>query len=194
MSRVLSFVLALFALAACQTESASVAGGGGGGGATPAARPAAAADPLFPDLPRAVSPRPSGACYNESEIRAEEMVRLRTQMMLAGLTCRGSFGAQDVFAVYQTFIVAQQASIRDAQNTIGRMLSRYQGGSPGRLYDTFQTQMANNEQRQLLNHGAGNFCFQFENKFNRAAQFSPTELNSYLDRAVQQYQSDYPSC
>ena len=189
MTRALSLVLTFFLLAACQTESASVVDS-----SPPQTRPTTPANAMFPDLPRAMPPRPAGACYDEPEIRAEEMVRLRTQMMLAGLTCRGSFQTPDVFGVYQAFIVSQQSAIRDAQTTLGRFLSRYQGGSPGRLYDTFQTELANNEQRQLLTHGAGNFCFQFEDKFNRAAQFTPADLSSYLDQAVQRYQGEYPGC
>ena len=114
--------------------------------------------------------------------------------MLAGLTCRGSFRSADPFGAYQGFIVSQQGAIRDAQNTLGSWLSRYQGGSPGRLYDTFQTEMANNLQRQMLTQGTGTFCQRFESKFNLASQFTPATLSGYLDQAVTRYGSSYPSC
>ncbi|MCB9947795.1 MAG: hypothetical protein H6842_08195 [Rhodospirillaceae bacterium] len=196
MIRSLCIGLALvLVVAACQTDRSSVASRAGTTTARTGTSVAAqSANAMFPDLPQAIQPLPQGACLSDDEIRADQFILLKTQMMLVGLTCNGAYSDPNVFGHYQDFISTHAGTIRSAQQTMASLLARYRGGNPNRLFDTYATSYSNNESQVMNQVSAGRYCQLIRDRFYRASGFSAAEMQSFLGQAVQQNRAHYQSC
>ena len=192
MKAVIAAIALSFVLAACLSE-----------GSSPAPAPVASAPPrvaagggLFPDLGEF---RPlitqSGGCVTDQEIVAEQFISLRTSMMVTGLTCRSAFQSEgDVFGTYQQFTVDNAQRLRETQNLIGRYLARYQPGNSNRLFDTYQTSLANDEALLVTEVSAARYCQAQREIFYRLAEATPDELEAILSQAVERNRDAYLIC
>ena len=158
--------------------------------------PRIAGDVLFPDLQEFV-PRitAAGGCVTDAEITAEQFIAIRTSMMVTGLTCRGVYDDVDnLFGTYQQFTVDNAQRLRETQTLIGRYLSRHQRGHFARLFDTYQTSLANEEALLVTEVSAGRYCQAQRERFFRLARATPEELEEILDQAVERYRDQYALC
>lgn len=137
---------------------------------------------------------PSGACMTEEEIAAEQTIRLHTAMMVTGLTCHGFYRDPALFEHYQTFTDEHGRRLGAAQDTIGAFLSRYRSGNGNRLFDTYQTQIANAESRLVADASAPTYCRLRRDQYFTAADFSEVDLDAYVDLMVDQHRESYRVC
>lgn len=156
---------------------------------------AAARDPMFPDLVAfAPTNHPAGSCVTEDELVADQFIRLHTEMMVAGLTCQGAYGDPGLFTKYAEFTRDHQDRVRDSQSVLADFLGKYMSGNQNRLFDTYRTEMANDESQLVIDVSAGRYCQAMRDKFYAAADFGTGDLDSYLDEALAHYRSKYQVC
>ncbi|MCA8906522.1 MAG: hypothetical protein KDA64_01250 [Rhodospirillaceae bacterium] len=159
-------------------------------------QPPRSGDSLFPDLAE-FQPHitEGGGCVTDREITAEQFIAFRTAMMVTGLTCRRAYNAdEDVFGTYQQFTVDNAQRLRETQNLIGAYLARYRPGNSSRLFDTYQTELANAEALLVTSVSASRYCQAQRERFYRLAEASPDELERILDLAVERYRDTYELC
>lgn len=151
--------------------------------------------PLFPALPQqAASAHPANACLTADEAAAHHVIRLHTELMVTGLTCRSYFADDRLFDHYQTFTFAHQDSLRASQGTLGRYLARYQSGNSNRLFDNYRTLMANNESRLVQALSASRYCEARRDQFYAASTLDREQMADYLTRAAELYRDSYTPC
>ncbi len=190
--RRLAFVLAAALLAgACQTDKSprqSIA--------TPATPPAAPSLRTALAEPVTFSPigHPDGACMTEEEMAAEQAIRLHTSMMVTGLTCHGFYREPALFDRYQQFTVEHQRRLGNAQNTIAGFLARYRSGNRNRLYDTYQTQVANAESRLVADATAPTYCRLRRDQYYTAADFTQADFDAFVELMVDHHRNSYRTC
>ncbi len=151
-------------------------------------------DPLFPEVAQFEPAHPPGSCVGDEEIRADQFIKLHTEMMVTGLTCREPFRDPTLFSHYQTFTTEHQEMIRESQRTLGRFLGRYRSGNSNRLFDTYRTKVANGESQALMDVSATRYCAAYRDKFYSVARFDEVELEAYLDQAADRYRHRYEVC
>lgn len=140
-------------------------------------------DTLFPQLAEASRYHPADSCASEEAVRADLLTRLRAEMMITGLTCRGHFGEEAVFDRYMDFMVDHQTAIRDSQRTLGRFIGSYSRGSQSRLFDTYITRLANDESQLVIDLSATQYCAARQAQFYAVSDFeSDEELDAYIDQ------------
>ncbi len=137
---------------------------------------------------------PSGACMTEEEIAAEQTVRLHTAMMVTGLTCHSFYREPALFDHYQQFTVEHEGSLGAAQNAIGGFLARYRSGNRNRLFDTYQTEVANAESRLVADASAPTYCRLRRDQYFTAANFTEVDLGAYVDLMVDHHRESYRVC
>lgn len=151
--------------------------------------------PLFPELPmQAASVHPANGCLTADEAAAHHIVRLHTELMVTGLTCRAYFEDEGLFDHYQTFTYEHQDSIRASQRTLANYLARYRSGNSNRLFDTYRTGMANNESLLVQSLSASRYCSARRDQFYAAARLTPAEMGDYLTQAAERYRDSYTAC
>lgn len=166
---------------------------------TPAVAPTAAQEPARTTAfiePVTFAPigHPSGACMTEDEIAAEQTLRLHTAMMVTGLTCHSFYREPALFDHYQSFTVAHEGRLGAAQDTIGGFLSRYRSGNQNRLFDSYQTEIANAESRLVADASAPTYCRLRRDQYFAATNFTEIDLDAYVDLMVDQHRESYRVC
>ncbi|MEQ9815548.1 MAG: hypothetical protein RLO50_22440 [Azospirillaceae bacterium] len=137
---------------------------------------------------------PPGACVTQEEMEADLMIRLRNEVMVSSLTCQSAYGGDQAFIDYVNFTTVHAPSIRNGQETLGNFLGRYLGGSRARLFDTYITEMANQESQTVINVSPGRYCAARRTQFETATDFDQSELDRYLTQAMVEYGENYPLC
>lgn len=137
---------------------------------------------------------PRGSCLTDSEIAAEQFIKLHTVLMVTGLTCNGAFQDPQLFGHYQTFTINHQDRVRDAQQVLARFLGRYRSGNPNRLFDTYRTELANDESLLVLDVSPTAYCRAQYQRFYDLAELDEEDLQAYIDEAVDRYREYYLSC
>ena len=187
--RVLSMVAGVLCLA--------LAGCTAGPPSRPAVTAAPPADPmagLFPQI-AAAGPRQLGpTCLTDREIQADLFTRLRTQMMVTGLTCAALLDRPELFTAYQGFLHTHGDVVLLVQQELGWVLSRGRPGSPDRLFDTYVTGLANEESVLAADISPVRYCTLRSDQFQTASRFTAWDLQAYLDEAWRRQVALYPRC
>lgn len=131
------------------------------------ARPTKASTPAAP------------ACYNRAEHAAEQMMRLHTEMMVVGLTCRTVVPDKKPFDLYQDFSVKNRALL---SNSEASLISYYKragsGGNATRQFDMFRTELANEISRRAATIGIPQYCANFVDRSVAAKNLTPDDLRT----------------
>ena len=125
---------------------------------------------------------------------AEQAIRLHTSMMVTGLTCHNFYREPTLFDRYQQFTVAHESRLGAAQDTIGRFLARYRSGNRNRLYDTYQTQVANAESRLVADASAPTYCRLRRDQYYTATDFTQADFDAFVDLMVNHHRDSYRTC
>jgi len=127
-------------------------------------------------------------------MKTRERFRLRVSMMNVGLTCRPIYEGVDTFNQYVQFTVDTAGSIRSVQDTLGQMFGRYGGGNRDRLVDTYQTNLANDEQQIIRQLGPSAFCEARRAQFETVTSYTDAEVSEWIDGAVTRRADRYNAC
>ncbi|HET8727934.1 MAG TPA: hypothetical protein VFO41_10515 [Alphaproteobacteria bacterium] len=149
---------------------------------------------LFPNLVDYRPMYPQGTCMTEIEVLADQFIKLRTEMMITSLTCPTSYRDPELYKRYVDFTFDHQDEITASQETLGDLLGRIKRGNDRRLFDTFQTEMANVESQNVSKVSVNTYCQARWEQFNAVAQFDPEELTAYLKEAAELHRDDYTIC
>lgn len=150
---------------------------------------------LYPDLvPFEVSNHPPGSCMREEEIAADLFLRMRTELMVTGLTCQNHYDEPELYSRYVTFTVDHQAHIRKVQDVMGRFFARNQRGNRNRLVDEYITQTANGESRVMRTVSTKAYCKQRRPQYEALTSFTSIELLEHISTGVERYRPAYSVC
>lgn len=149
---------------------------------------------LFPQISETGPRHLNSVCMTDRQIQADLFTRLRTQMMVTGLTCASLLERPDLFYSYQGFLQNHGNVVRVVQQELGWVLSAGRSGRADRLYDTYVTGLANEESVLAADISPARYCSIRSSQFQRASQFSAWDLQAYLDEAWRREVELYPRC
>ncbi|BAI76622.1 hypothetical protein AZL_e02770 (plasmid) [Azospirillum sp. B510] len=155
----------------------------GGLFALPAPASAAAKDPAKPAAAKArpakASTPAAPACYNRAEHAAEQLMRMHTEMMVVGLTCRTVMPDKKPFDLYQDFSVKNRALLSSSEASL---ISYYKrsgaGGNATRQFDMFRTELANEISRRAATIGIPQYCANFVDRSAAAKDLTADDLRT----------------
>lgn len=96
------------------------------------------------------------ACYTQEEFEAEQAIRLHTEMMMVGLTCRNVVPGKDLFQNYGAFTSKHRTSIQQAEKVLQAHFRKRGGGA--HQFDTFRTELANHSSRRAATLTSQHYC------------------------------------
>jgi len=160
--------LAALALAACQETAPPKPQTGG----------------LFPDVgnyqPVNLPPK---AQLTPTEVRYDLLVKLQTEMMVTGLSCKEEFNDPTIFRTFSQWVVNNDDRILDTQAKLGKLLGKYNKGNPARLFDTYRTKMANDESQRMQRMTQAAYCLARKDQFAEVVKYNPQQLDDYLNKS-----------
>ncbi|WP_448189785.1 hypothetical protein [Azospirillum sp. sgz301742] len=140
--------------------------------------PAAAAAAKSSTAKSAAAKPSAKACYSRSEHAAEQLIRMHTEMMITGLTCKDVAPEKAPFAKYQEFTVKNRPSISKAE---GEMMSHFRKvgkGNATNQFDMYRTEVANEISRRATIIGTENYCQTFLPRVENAVKLTPDEVRT----------------
>lgn len=134
----------------------------------------------------------SARCLTPVEKTAFEVRMLQTELMVATLTCRG-VNSRDFAGQYATFVNRHREGLKSHSTVFqGHFKRSYAGGGQTQL-DRYVTSLANDYSRASMT-GAGAFCEQQGDLFDRATTVQPQELQRFAAERAQNRPIGVPSC
>lgn len=152
--------------------------------ALPASAGAAAKEPAKPAAAKAARPAKSSvpatpACYNRAEHAAEQLMRMHTEMMVVGLTCRTVMPDKKPFDLYQDFSVKNRALLSSSEASLISFYKRSgSGGNATRQFDMFRTELANEISRRAATIGIPQYCANFVDRSVAAKDLTGDDLRT----------------
>ncbi|MBY6264234.1 hypothetical protein EI613_20255 [Azospirillum sp. 412522] len=152
--------------------------------ALPVPASAAAKEPAKPAAAKAARPAKSSvpatpACYNRTEHAAEQLMRLHTEMMVVGLTCRTVVPDKKPFDLYQDFSVKNRALLSSSEASLISFYKRSgAGGNATRQFDMFRTELANEISRRAATIGIPQYCANFVDRSVAAKDLTADDLRT----------------
>lgn len=116
------------------------------------------------------------ACYSRSESAAEQLIRLHTEMMIAGLACKDVVPEKAPFAKYQEFTVKNRPAISKAEGELMSHFRRTGKGNATNQFDTYRTEVANEVSRRAAIIGTDNYCKTFVPRAESALSLTSDDL------------------
>ncbi|SMH40282.1 hypothetical protein SAMN02982994_1598 [Azospirillum lipoferum] len=145
--------------------------------ATDAAKPAASKPAAAKPAAAKASVSKPGACYSRSEHAAEQLMRMHTEMMVVGLTCKSVVPEKNPFGTYQDFSVKNRALLSNSEATL---INHYKktGGNGTAKFDTFRTELANEISRRAATIGIPQYCQTFVDRSKAAQDLNADDLRT----------------
>lgn len=168
--------LAAMALAACQEAPPPKPQTGG----------------LFPDVGNYQPVNlPAKAQLTPTEVRYDLLVKLQTEMMVTGLSCKEEFKDPIIFRTFSQWVVNNDDRILETQDKLGRLLGKYGKGNGQRLFDTYRTKMANDESQRMQRMTQAAYCLARQDQFAEVVKYNPQQLDEYLNKTYEMLHTRY---
>ncbi|MGK9165781.1 hypothetical protein KXR53_05760 [Inquilinus limosus] len=167
--------LAATALAACQEAPPKPQTGG-----------------LFPDVGNYQPVNlPAKAQLTPTEVRYDLLIKLQTEMMVTGLSCKEEYNDPAIWRAFNQWTVNNDDRILDTQDKLGKLLAKYNKGNGARLFDTYRTKMANDESQRMQRMTQVAYCLARKDQFAEVVKYTPQQLDEYLSKSYELLHARY---
>lgn len=133
------------------------------------------------------------ACFTPRQVAAEQLLRLQSELMVIGLSCRQTSQGHQLIPIYQKFSKRFSSSIRDAESELSTYFEN-QGQNPESKLDKFRTEVANTFAQQVASDTLPIYCRQQQLRLLEAAQWTPARIRKELGFMATRYGTMQPSC
>lgn len=137
----------------------------------------------------------AASCYTPAQFRAEQVVRLQTQLMMTSLLCPSAVpGVPSAYSAYTQFSQRHKNFITAQENTLLAFYRAQRVPQPDRHLHTFKTNMANRLATFAANRAPGVFCRSYGARLQQAVRLTPVALQNWGNQIALNRPSTYPVC
>ncbi|WP_448206217.1 hypothetical protein [Azospirillum sp. sgz302134] len=118
------------------------------------------------------------ACYSRAEHAAEQLIRMHTEMMVVGLTCKDVMPDRKPFNLYQDFTVKNRSLVSSSEAAMIDHFRKHSSGNPTRQFDMYRTELANEISRRAAVIGTPQYCATFVDRSKIANELTADDLRT----------------
>ncbi len=118
----------------------------------------------------------ASSCYAPNEVRAEQLLRLHSELMVIAVTCKQSSMGDNLIGLYTGFTQRNIHVLHDAEQTLIAHYRSSGSGDPIGHLDKLRTKLANEFGQQIADVSAPVFCSQRRDKLVYLYGASPPEI------------------
>jgi hypothetical protein len=122
------------------------------------------------------------ACYAPEQTRAEQLLRLHSELMVITVTCRQGSDGQFLPAAYTSFTQKNIRALHDAEQTMIAYYAATKKGDPIEHLDRLRTLLSNEFGQKAAKLTAPNFCTLFRDKVAQFNAATPDILDNHIRR------------
>lgn len=134
------------------------------------------------------------ACYTSDQMKAEQLLRLHSELMVITVTCRQGSEGQALPPLYAGFTRKNLKRLNAAEKA---MIAYYKGndkGNPIDHLDRLRTKLGNEYGQKIAEVSAPQFCAQYRDKVAQFYGASPADLEDQARLMAVTEQSYVPAC
>lgn len=132
-------------------------------------------------------------CYQPEELRAEQLLRLHSELMVITVTCRKSSVGEDLVPKYTRFTKNNIKALHDAEQTLIHYYKANAGNGISQL-DKLRTKLGNEYGQEIADASAPLFCGERRDKVVALYKAAPEKIELEVDRMVDQEHSYVSAC
>lgn len=122
------------------------------------------------------------ACYAPKQLRAEQLLRLHSELMVITVTCRQGSDGHSLAPAYTFFTRRNLRLLRDAEQTMLAWYKSTNNGDPVGNLDQLRTRLGNEYGQKAATISAPKFCAKYRDKVPLFAGAAPADLDKQLRR------------
>jgi hypothetical protein len=142
----------------------------------------------------APSVRAASRCYSPAELRAEQLLRLHSELMVIALACRQASTGQDLIGAYTGFTRDHIGMLKNAEHTMIRYYHMVSGGSGIAGLDRLRTRLGNEYGQEIADDSAPVFCRAKRDLVLAIRSATPPQLDRDIRRMEMTEASYHPLC
>ena len=136
----------------------------------------------------------TSACYTPTQMRAEQLLRLHSELMVITAMCKQGSAGQNLAAAYGDFTKKNITVLHNAEQT---MIAYYKGkekGDPLDKLDQLRTRLGNEYGQKAANQSAPIFCAAYRNEVLRFEASTPMTIEQEVHRMEASMPAYQPPC
>jgi hypothetical protein len=134
------------------------------------------------------------ACYTLAEMRAEEMLRLHSELMVITVTCHQASDGTDLVPAYESFTHVNLPTLHAAEQTMITYYKHHGAGQGVDQLDKLRTRLGNEFGQEIADVSAPAFCAKNRDLVPEFAAAPPQKLEDEAARLQSLGKSDVPLC
>lgn len=134
------------------------------------------------------------ACYEPQQIRAEQLLRLHSELMVITVTCRQGSNGQDLVSAYSGFTKRNIGALREAEQTMIAYYKTRGGGDAVAKLDRLRTLLGNEYGQKAADMSAPVFCGAYRDRVLSFYGASARDIDGEVMRMTAAERSYAKSC
>jgi hypothetical protein len=133
-------------------------------------------------------------CYSRTELRAEQLLRLHSELMVISYACKRSSQGFDLVSVYTAFTQSNLPELQKAEKTLTNYYKTEFGGDGLAQLDDLHTKLGNEAGQTVADESLEAFCDRNRDVPLQMFFASPKQVDDELKRMVATTKSYGPLC
>lgn len=122
----------------------------------------------------------ASACYGPTEVKAEQTIRLHSELMVITVTCRQNTMGRDLPRAYAKFTTDNISILHDAEQVMKSWYKKTYGGDSQLRLDRLRTVLANEYGQEAATLTAPLFCAQRRDKVTAMCDAQPVIVTTEI--------------
>ncbi len=123
----------------------------------------------------------ANACYTDREIEAEQGVRIHSELMVIGLTCKAFSGGSQRFNQYQNFSNRHADLISFYEENLISYYAKEGFSNPEQKLHELRTTMANDISEHAVTMSVMSFCNSFGDRIDKASMMDRSGVREWAN-------------
>jgi len=134
------------------------------------------------------------SCYAPEQMRAEQLWRLHSELMVITVTCRQSSVGQSLSPVYTAFTRKNIAALHRAEQTMVAYYKKNEKGDPLEKLDRLRTKLGNEFGQKAADLSSPVYCSQFRDKVEEFYAATKSDIDAAIGRMTASSPSYAKAC
>jgi len=135
-----------------------------------------------------------GQCYSSTEVQAEQLLRLHSELLVISLTCRQSSTGGDLVKGYTGFTSKHITALHQAEETMKAFYEKAHKGKGTAELDRLRTRLANECGHEVVIESPNGYCASRRDKVVSLYDSPPDALYGYAARLYAGIPTAAPVC
>ena len=133
----------------------------------------------------ATSAQAATQCYTPAEMKAEQLLRLHSELMVITVTCHQSSIGENLVPFYTGFTKINIHPLHEAEQTLMRHYKATYGGTGVDWLDKLRTRLGNEFGQVIADASAPQFCAERRDKVREMYNASPEDIDNEVARLTE---------